>query len=84
MKESDTDILVIAISVMSTLQAIGLQQLWIVFDQGRNTRWIPEHGLYRLRKAGELHDVMPSLVAVWSHPSVVKELNLHGRPGNVC
>ena len=80
-KESDTDILVIAISVMPTLQAIGLQQLWIVFGQGRNMRWIPAHELYRLRKAEELHYVMPSLVAVWSHHSVVKEINLHGRPG---
>ena len=80
-KENDTDILVIAISVMPTLQAIGLQQLWIVFGQGRNMRWNPAHELYRLRKAEELHYVMPSLIAVWSHPSVVKEINLHGRPG---
>ena len=40
-KASDTDILVIAISVMPTLQAIGLQQRWIEFGQGRNMRWIP-------------------------------------------
>ena len=65
-KASDTDIIVIAISVMPTLQAIGLHQLWIAFGQGRNTRWIPVHELYRLRKADELHYVMPSLVAMWS------------------
>ena len=46
-KASDTDILVIAISVMPTLQAICLQQLWIAFGQGRNMRWIPAHELYR-------------------------------------
>ena len=47
-KASDTesDILVIAISVMPTLQAIDLQQLWIAFGQIRN-RWIPAHELYR-------------------------------------
>ena len=47
-KASDTDIIVIAISVMPTLQAICLQQqLWIAFGQGRNMRWIPAHELYR-------------------------------------
>ena len=46
-KASDTDILDIAISVMPTLQAIGLQQLWIAFVQGMNMRWIPAHELYR-------------------------------------
>ena len=46
-KASDTDILVIAISVMPTLQAIGLPQLWIAFGQGGNMRWIPAHELYR-------------------------------------
>ena len=37
-KASDTDIIVIAISVMATLQAMGLQQLWIAFGQDRNMR----------------------------------------------
>ena len=46
-KASDTDILVIAISAMSSLHAICLQQLWIAFGQGRNMRWIPAHELYR-------------------------------------
>ena len=46
-KASDTDIRVIAISVMSILQAIGLQQLWIAFGQSWNMRWIPAHELYR-------------------------------------
>ena len=44
---SDTDIIVIAISAMPTLQAIGLQQLWIAFGQGRTMRWILAHELYR-------------------------------------
>ena len=37
--------------------------------------------LLDLRKAEELHYFMPSLVVMWSQPSVVKERNLHGRPG---
>ena len=45
-KASDIDVLVIAVSVMPSLQKIGLQQLWITFGQGRNLRWIPIHDLY--------------------------------------
>ena len=37
--------------------------------------------LLYLRKTEELHDFMPSLVVMWSQPSVIKERNLHGRPG---
>ena len=83
-KASDTYILVIAISVMATLQAIGLQQLWIAFGQGRNMRLIPAHELYRSighEKGRSLHSFMPSLVVMWSQPSVAKERNLRGRPG---
>lgn len=45
-KASDTDILVIAVSVLQALQGIGLQQLWIDFGQGCNLKWIPVHELY--------------------------------------
>jgi len=44
-KANDTDILVIAVSILPTLQEIGLQQLWIAFGQGRNLKWIPVHDL---------------------------------------
>ena len=44
-KASDTDVLVIAISVLPSLQAIGLQQMWIAFGQGQHLRWIPVHDL---------------------------------------
>ena len=37
--------------------------------------------LLDLRKAEELHSFMRSLVVMWCQPSVVKEINLHGRPG---
>jgi len=40
-KANDTDVVVIAISVMQSLNEIGLQKLWIAFDQGGNFRWIP-------------------------------------------
>ena len=78
-KASDTDILVIAISVMPTLQAISLQQLWIAFGQGRNMRWIPAHELYRSIGTEKDRGIifMPSLIAMWYQPSVVKEINLH-------
>ena len=44
-KASDTDVLVIAVSVLPALQEIGLQQLWIAFGQGQHLRWIPVHDL---------------------------------------
>ena len=44
-KANDTDVLVIAISVLPTLQGIGLQHLWLAFGQGRSLRWIPVHEL---------------------------------------
>lgn len=40
-KANDTDVLVIAISVMPVLQEIGLQQLWVSFGQGQNLKWLP-------------------------------------------
>ena len=44
-KASDTDVLVIAVSVLPSLQQSGLQQLWVSFGQGNNLRWIPVHEL---------------------------------------
>ena len=44
-KASDTDVLVIAVSVLPALQEIGLQQLRIAFGQGQHLRWIPVHDL---------------------------------------
>ena len=42
-KANDTDILVIAVSVLTALQSIGLQNMWLAFGQGANARWIPVH-----------------------------------------
>ena len=35
----------IAVSHLPVLQALGLEELWIAFKQGRNLRWIPVHDL---------------------------------------
>lgn len=40
---NDTDIVVIAISLMPCLTAIGLEKMWVVFGKGEHTRWIPIH-----------------------------------------
>lgn len=44
-KANDTDVLVIAVSVMPALKELGLQQLWLAFGQGQSLRWIPVHEL---------------------------------------
>lgn len=44
-KANDTDVLIIAVSVLSSLQDLGLQQMWIFFGQGLNSRWIPVHDI---------------------------------------
>lgn len=42
---NDTDIVVIAISIMTSLTAIGLEKMWVRFGKGEHTRWIPIHDL---------------------------------------
>jgi len=44
-KASDTDVLVIAVSVLPSLQQGGIQQLTVSFGQRNNLRWIPVHKL---------------------------------------
>ena len=44
-KANDTDIVIIAIAVLHTLEMLGLQELWIAYGQGQNLRWIPIHDL---------------------------------------
>ena len=39
----DTDVLVIAVSCLPFLQALGVKKLGIAFGKGRNSRWIPVH-----------------------------------------
>ena len=42
---NDTDIVVLAISLMSSLTALGLKEMWVRFGKGEHTRWIPIHDL---------------------------------------
>ena len=44
-KACDTDILVIAVSVFSTLQDAVLEMVWVEFGQGQSIRWFPVHDL---------------------------------------
>ena len=44
-KANDTDVVVIAVSVLEALQELGLQQLWVAFGQRQNLKWIPVHDL---------------------------------------
>ena len=48
-KASDTDVLVIAVSVLPILQDLGVEKQWVAFGQGQNLKWIP------------IHDISPSI-----------------------
>ncbi|KAK3892904.1 hypothetical protein Pcinc_003270 [Petrolisthes cinctipes] len=37
-KASDADFVIITVNVLQLLQELGLQQLWVAFDQGQNLR----------------------------------------------
>lgn len=80
-KASDTDVLVIAVSVLQALQELGLQQLWLAFGQGQNLRWIPIHDLCCTLAEKGCSFSMPSLAAILFQHSVAKEKSQLGRPG---
>ena len=42
---NDTDVLVLAVALFSSLKEVGLQELWLAFGQGRFLKWIPVHQL---------------------------------------
>ena len=42
-RPNDTNVHVIAVSVMPLLQGIGLECMWLAFGQGTSLRWIPVH-----------------------------------------
>ena len=44
-KANDTDVVIIAVSVLPSLQQLGVQSMWIDFGQGANAQWIPVHEL---------------------------------------
>ena len=45
MIEANTDFVVIAISLMPSLAATGLEKMWVAFGKGEHRRWIPIHEL---------------------------------------
>ena len=44
-KANDTDVVIIAVPELPSLQQLGLQSMWIDFGHGANARWIPVHEL---------------------------------------
>ena len=42
---NDTDTVVIALSLMSSFTAMGLEKMWVIYGKGEHTRWIPIHDL---------------------------------------
>ena len=44
-KANDTDVVVVAVSILPSLQELGLQKLWIAFGQGKHLKWIPIHDI---------------------------------------
>ena len=83
-KASDTDILVIALSVLPHLQQIGLLQLWVGFGQGCNLRWFPIHDLYLSigpEKSKGMPFFMLSLVVMLCQASAARGRSLHGKHG---
>ena len=71
-KASDTDVLVIAVSVRSSLQEIGLQQLLIAFGQGRTLCTTSTLQYVRRRLKG-FSSSMPSLVVMLRLPFEARE-----------
>ena len=47
-KASDTDILVIALSIFPSPQDLGVQQLWVAVGHDVSLRWIGVHDLYHV------------------------------------
>ena len=44
-KACDTDILVVAVNILATLQDAGLELIWVEFGQGQSIRWLPIHDM---------------------------------------
>lgn len=42
-KANDTDVVVLAVSALANLKALGLEKVWIAYGQGGHVRWIPIH-----------------------------------------
>ena len=42
---NDTDIIVIALSLVSSFTAMGMEKMWVAYGKGKHSRWIPIHDL---------------------------------------
>ena len=49
-KANDTNVVIIAVSVLPSLQKLGLQSMWIAFGQGASAGWIQVHEVVDHRK----------------------------------
>ena len=70
-KASDTDVVVIAVSVLQAHQYLGLQQLWVAFGQGQYLRWVPVYDLCctlaEKSKAQQYEAIRPTRSALKQH-----------------
>lgn len=44
-RATDTDVLIIAISVLSNLTALGLEKMWLAYEHGKHFRYITVHDI---------------------------------------
>ena len=80
---NDTDIVVIAISLMPSLAATGLEKMWVAFGKGEHRRLIPIHepvSAIGPEKRMGCSSSMTSPVVMY-HLSMVKGKRQHGRHG---
>ena len=57
-KANDTDIVVIAVSVLPQLQDIGVETLWTAFGHGVGMKWIPIHELLTAVESARASEIM--------------------------
>ena len=57
-KANDTDILVIAVAMFSSLHEAGLQELWVSYRQGCHLKWIPIHSLTTALSPERIHGLL--------------------------
>ena len=80
----DTYIVVIAISLIPSLAATGLEKMWVAFGKGEHRRWIPIHELVCAIKPEQMSGMLfflPLPVVMLYHLSMAKGKRQHGRYG---
>lgn len=85
-KATNTDVVVIEVSVLLSLHKLGLQKMWVFFGQRLTTRWIQVHDIVSEigpQKALGSTSTLYSLGTMQFLPFEAETRNLHGSPG-VC